>query len=64
MVPAQGVLRAAMVLARSPHRLTHLHQWGLQWRNRRGQNRAVIGVANKLARIIWAVWSSETSRCT
>jgi transposase len=56
---ARSVLRAAMVLARSPHRLTRLHQWGLQLRDRRGQNRAVIGVANKLARIIWAVWSRD-----
>ena len=59
---ARSVLRAAMVLARSPHRLTRLHQWGLQLRDRRGQNRAVIGVANKLARIIWGGVGVETWR--
>ena len=46
---ARSVLRAAVVRARSPQRLTRLHQWGLRLRDRRGQNRAVIGVANKLA---------------
>ena len=56
---ARSVLRAAVVRARSPQRLTRLHQWGLRLRERRGQNRAVIAVANKLARIIWAVWSRD-----
>lgn len=56
---ARSVLRAAAVLARSPQRLTRLQQWGVRLRDRRGQNRAVIGVANKLARIIWAVWSRD-----
>jgi transposase len=56
---ARSVLRAAVVLARSPQRLTRVQQWGLRLRDRRGQNRAVIGVANKLARIIWAVWSRD-----
>lgn len=56
---ARAVLQAATVRARSPQRLTRLHEWGLRLRERRGQNRAVIGVANKLARIIWAVWSRE-----
>jgi transposase len=56
---ARAVLWAAMVRHRSAHRLTRLQEWGLQLRERRGQNRAVIGVANKLARIIWAVWSRE-----
>jgi transposase len=56
---ARSVLRAAMVRSRTPHRLTSLQHWGLRLRDRRGQNRAVIGVANKLARIIWAVWSRD-----
>jgi transposase len=35
-----------------PHRL---QQWALEVERRRGRNRAAIAVANKLARIVWAV---------
>jgi hypothetical protein len=35
-----------------PHRL---QAWALQVEKRRGRNRAAVAVANKLARIIWAV---------
>lgn len=58
---ARAVLWAAMVRRRSPQPLTRLQQWALELRERRGQNRAVIGVANKLARIIWAVWFLASS---
>ena len=30
----------------------------------RGHNKAAIGLANKLARIIWAVWCHETDFCS
>jgi transposase len=35
-----------------PHRL---QQWALEVERRRGRNRAAIAVANKLARVVWAV---------
>ena len=35
---------------------TPFQHWAVTLAARRGQNKAVIGVANKLARIIWAVW--------
>jgi hypothetical protein len=28
-------------------------------RNRRGHNKATIAVANKLGRIVWAVWQKD-----
>ena len=37
---------------KKPHRL---QEWALEVERRRGRNRAAVAVANKLARIIWAV---------
>jgi transposase len=39
---------------------TQLQRWALEVADRRGYNRATIAVANKLARIIWAVWAHDT----
>ena len=36
-----------------------LQRWGLRAQERRGHNVAAIAVANKLARIVWAVWTSQ-----
>jgi len=36
-----------------------LRAWALRVKQRRGHNRAAIAVANKLARIVWAVWHRE-----
>lgn len=58
---ARAVLLAAQRTARDrPHRLTRLQQWAAGLAERRGHNKAAIALANKLARIIWAVWSRET----
>jgi transposase len=38
---------------------TALQQWALDTERRRGHNVAAVGVANKLARIVWAVWSRQ-----
>jgi transposase len=54
---ARAVLRAAAI-AKSP---TPLHVWALAVQQRRGHNVAAIALANKLARIVWAVWRQE--RC-
>jgi transposase len=48
----RAVLRAAH-LTKSP---TRLHQWALEVQQRRGHNVAAIALANKLARIAWALW--------
>jgi hypothetical protein len=37
-----------------------LRAWGLEILARRGHNKAVIALANKLARIVWAVWKHGT----
>ncbi len=38
-----------------------LRRWALTIQTRRGHNRAAIALANKLARIAWAVWVRNTS---
>ena len=38
---------------------TKLQRWALQTEQRRGHNVATVAVANKLARIVWAVWTSQ-----
>jgi len=34
-------------------------QWMRQWLERRGKNRTAVAVANKNARIVWALWTSH-----
>jgi transposase len=36
-----------------------LQTWALQTQQRRGHNVAAVAVANKLARIVWAVWAQQ-----
>lgn len=38
---------------------TKLQRWALQTEQRRGHNVATVAVANKLARIVWAVWTYQ-----
>jgi transposase len=57
---ARAVLLTAQRTARStPQRVTRLQQWAVTVAARRGHNKAAIALANKLARIIWAVWHKE-----
>jgi transposase len=51
----RSVLRAAK-LHKEPDRL---RAWALEVERRRGHNKAAVAVANKLARIVWAVWKEE-----
>lgn len=54
----RALLRAAETRrSRQPETLTHLQRWGLEVAARRGRNLAAVALANKLARIVWAVWS-------
>lgn len=58
--------RAVLVAARrdaARGSSTRLRQWALTVHQRRGQNKATIAVANKLGRIVWAVWTREQSFC-
>lgn len=57
---ARAVLRSALQTAqRAPDRLTRLQQWAIATASHRGRNKATIALANKLARIVWAVWRHD-----
>jgi transposase len=57
---ARAVLLAAQRVARTtPHRLTRFQQWAVGLATRRGHNKAAIALANKIARIVWAVWHHD-----
>tara|TARA_B100001971_G_C18188984_1_gene537410 strand:+ start:85 stop:1173 length:1089 start_codon:yes stop_codon:yes gene_type:complete len=53
---ARAVLVTAHRRRRTAQPLTRLHHWALQVHDRRGHNKATIAVANKLGRLVWAVW--------
>jgi transposase len=62
---ARAVLLMAQRTARAtPARMTRLQQWAVALATRRGHNKAAIALANKLARILWAVWRSEQDFCS
>lgn len=56
---ARAVLLAASRQRTAAQPLSRLHQWALTVRDRRGHNKATIAVANKLGRVVWAVWAKE-----
>ena len=56
---ARAVLVAAHRRRRDAQPLTRLHQWAMTVQERRGHNKATIAVANKLGRIVWAVWHKD-----
>jgi transposase len=49
--------RSVLWHAKAAKAPTALQQWALQTERRRGHNVAAVAVANKLARIVWAVWA-------
>jgi transposase len=58
---ARAVLCAAHRRQTAQEPLTQLHQWALMVQARRGHNKATIAVANKLGRIVWAVWVHDAA---
>jgi transposase len=54
---ARSVLRAAK-LQKQPDRL---RSWALRLSEKHGYNKAAVALANKIARIVWAVWRSDGS---
>lgn len=58
---ARAVLQAAHRRTKAQEPLTRLHQWALTVQARRGHNKATIAVANKLGRIVWAVWTRDVA---
>ena len=56
---ARSVVLAGHRRQRTGTACTPLHQWAVTVAHRRGFNKATIAGANKLARIIWAVWHRD-----
>jgi transposase len=56
---ARAVLVAAQRRKAAAQTLTRFHHWAVTVRDRRGHNKATIAVANKLGRIVWAVWQKD-----
>lgn len=56
---ARAVLVAAQRRRRAMQALTPLQHWATALRDRRGHNKATIAVANKLGRLVWAVWHKD-----
>lgn len=50
--------RAVLVAAQRQSTPKGLHLWGLQLQRRIGNNKTAVAIANKMARIVWAVWKS------
>ena len=53
---ARSVLRAASAAKRAGRNLDRLRSWALAVQERTNHNKATCALANKLARIAWAVW--------
>ena len=53
---ARSVLRAASVSRGQGKKLDRLRTWALEVQDRTNHNKATCALANKLARIAWAVW--------
>ena len=53
--------RAVLIAAQSKSSPDRFRAWALQLQRRSGNNKAAVAVANKLARIVWAVWRSGKS---
>jgi transposase len=56
---ARSVLRAATVARRAGRNVDRLRSWALEVQQRTNHNKATCALANKLARIAWAVWSKH-----
>jgi transposase len=57
-----GARSALLAAARTAEpKRSALQRWALQVAERRGHNRATVALANKLARVIWAVWSRDVA---
>ncbi len=52
---------ARAVLRTAPTKHDKKHAWALALQARRGANRAIVAIANKMARVIWAMLSSGES---
>jgi transposase len=51
--------RSLLISASRVQSLDRLRAWALHLKSLRGYNKAVVAVANKLSRLVWAVWRNE-----
>ncbi|HEY8105169.1 MAG TPA: IS110 family transposase [Gemmatimonadales bacterium] len=51
--------RSVLLAAKRRREPDRLRAWALQVQQRRGHNTAAVALANKLARIVWAVWTHD-----
>lgn len=58
---ARAVLNRAKQLAKLGKALSRLQHWVITLEQRVGHNKAAVALANKLARIAWAVWHRQTT---
>nr|MBV6629996.1 IS110 family transposase [Oceanococcus sp. HetDA_MAG_MS8] len=54
-----ALLQAKRVAKREPGELTKLQAWVLALEQRVGHNKAAVALANKIARIAWAIWRHD-----
>jgi transposase len=53
--------RSVLLAAKRAQQPDRLRAWALHIQTTRGHNKAAVALANKMARIVWAVWRHETS---
>ena len=58
---ARSVLAHAIKAAQLQKPLDALRSWAVKLRERRGFNKAAVGLANKMARIVWATWTQGSA---
>ena len=56
---ARAMLLAANRAAQKGMQLDYFRRWAVQTCERVGHNKAVVAIANKLARIVWATWKYD-----
>ena len=56
---ARSALLAAARAQANDRPLTRLQRWALDTQQRIGHNKATVALANKMARIVWAVWTQR-----
>jgi transposase len=58
---ARSALLAAARARAQDRPLSRLQRWALDTQQRVGHNKATVALANKMARIVWVVWTQQTS---
>lgn len=56
---ARSALLAAARKQKAGRTLSHQEQWGLKLAREKPHNQAAVALANKMARVLWAVWKHE-----